>query len=79
MAKISEKIGQVALYFLLLAGPVLALATKGFAALLAISGSLAFIAFLIQPVKLKKNKNKQIYICTSLFIFYGAEPFLVTG
>ena len=31
MAKISEKIGQVALYFLLLAGPVLALATKGFA------------------------------------------------
>ena len=75
MAKISEKIGQVALYFLLLAGPVLALATKGFAALLAISGSLAFIAFLIQPVKLRRIKiSKFIFVLPFLF-FMGLSLF----
>ena len=54
MAKTSEKFCRVALYLLLLAGPVLGLATKGFAPLMAISGRIAFITVLMQPEKLRQ-------------------------
>ena len=71
MAKVSEKIGQISLYFLLLAGPVLGLATKGFAPLLAISGSVAFIAFLIQPEKLKQIKLSEFIFALPFLFFIG--------
>ncbi len=71
MAKVSEKIGQISLYFLLLAGPVLGLATKGFAPLLAISGSVAFIAFLIQPGKLKQIKLSKFIFALPFLFFIG--------
>ena len=77
MAKISQKISQAALYFLLLVGPILGLATKGFAPLMAIAGSMALIAVLMRPEKIKANRIEQIQICFSFFIFYGAEPFMV--
>jgi O-antigen ligase len=71
MAKVSEKLGQISLYFLLLAGPVLGLATKGFAPLLAISGSVAFIAFLIQPGKLKQIKLSEFIFALPFLFFIG--------
>ena len=49
MAKVSETISRTALHCLILAGPILGLATKGFAPLLTISGSLALIATSYKP------------------------------
>ena len=71
MAKISEKIGEAALYFLLLAGPVLGIATKGFAPLLAISGSMAFISILAQPEKFKKIEFRKFIFALPFLFFMG--------
>ena len=71
MARISDIIGQIALYLLLLAGPILGVATKGFAPLLAISGSMAFIAILAQPEKLKKIELRNFIFALPFLFFMG--------
>ena len=71
MAKASEKISQAALYFLLLAGPVLGLATKGFAPLMAISGSMAFIAVLMQPENFKLVELRKFVFALPFLFFMG--------
>ncbi|MBL96679.1 MAG: hypothetical protein CMF52_02595 [Legionellales bacterium] len=71
MAKTSAKIGRVALYFLLLAGPVLGLATKGFAPLLAIAGSTAFIAVLMQTEKLQQVEFRKFILALPFLFFMG--------
>lgn len=48
MGSLSHKLSRAGLYLLLLTGPILGLATKGFAPLLAIAGSLAFIGLVLQ-------------------------------
>lgn len=75
MTETAEKIGRLGLYLLLLSGPILGLATKGFAPLLAIAGSLALTALLMQPQKLMKISLKKatpalpflVFMCLSLF------------
>ena len=69
MTETSEKIGRAALYLLLLAGPVLGLATKGFAPLLAIAGSISFIAVLMQPGKLQQVEFPK-FIFALPFLFF---------
>ncbi len=71
MAKTSEKISRAALYFLLLAGPVLGLATKGFAPLMAISGSMALIAVLMQPEKFKQVEFRKFIFALPFLFFMG--------
>ena len=71
MTGASEKTGRAALYFLLLAGPVLGLATKGFAPLLAISGSTALVAILMQPKKLKQLRLGNFTFALPFLVFMG--------
>ena len=71
MAKTSEKIGRAALYFLLLVGPVLGTATKGFAPLMAISGSMASIAVLMQPEKFKQVELRKFIFALPFLFFMG--------
>ncbi len=71
MAKTSEKIGRAALYFLLLVGPVLGTATKGFAPLMAISGLMAFIAVVMQPEKFKRVEWRKFIFAFPFLIFMG--------
>ena len=71
MTETSEKIGRAALYLLLLAGPVLGLATKGFAPLLAIAGSISFIAVLIQPEKLQQVEFRKFIFALPFLFFMG--------
>ena len=73
MAKASEKIGRGALYFLLLSGPVLGFATKGFAPLLAVSGSTAFLAVLMQPKKLKQIELRKFIFALPFLFFIGVS------
>lgn len=75
MVKASRTIGWIALHILLLAGPVLGFATKGFAPLLVISGSLAFIAGLLQPEKLKQLGLQQFTFAIPFLIFMGFSVF----
>ena len=71
MAKTSEKIGRAALYFLLLVGPVLGTATKGFAPLMAISGLMASIAVLMQPEKFKQVELRKFIFALPFLFFVG--------
>lgn len=71
MTETSEKIGSAALYLLLLAGPVLGLATKGFAPLLAIAGSISFIAVLMQPEKLQQVEFRKFIFALPFLFFMG--------
>jgi O-antigen ligase len=71
MPETSEKIGRAALYLLLLAGPVLGLATKGFAPLLAIAGSISFIAVLMQPEKLQQVEFRKFIFALPFLFFMG--------
>ena len=71
MDKTSEKIGRAALYFLLLVGPILGTATKGFAPLMAISGTMAFIAVLAQPKKLKQVEFRKFIFALPFLFFMG--------
>ena len=71
MAEVSKKIGQAALYFLLLAGPVLGVAAKGFAPLLAISGSAAFVAVLMRPEQLKQIDLSKFIYALPFLLFTG--------
>ena len=71
MAKISQKISQAALYFLLLVGPILGLATKGFAPLMAIAGSMALIAVLMRPEKLKQIELSKFKFAFPFLFFMG--------
>ena len=71
MTETSEKIGRAALYLLLLAGPVLGLATKGFAPLLAIAGSISFIAVLMQPEKFKQVEWRKFIFALPFLFFMG--------
>ena len=71
MTETSEKIGRAALYLLLLAGPVLGLATKGFAPLLAIAGSISFIAVLMQPEKLQQVEFRKFILALPFLFFMG--------
>ncbi len=75
MAKVSGTISRTALYCLILAGPILGLATKGFAALLTISGSLALIATLLQTEKLKKINVQKFSLALPFLIFAGLSLF----
>ena len=69
MTETSEKIGRAALYLLLFAGPVLGLATKGFAPLLAIAGSISFIAVLMQPKKLQQVEFRKFFFALPFLFF----------
>ena len=71
MVNVSDKIGRGGLYFLLLAGPVLGLATKGFAPLLAVSGAMAFIAILMQPKKLKQIDLRNFLFALPILSYMG--------
>ena len=71
MVRVPEKIGRAALYLLLLVGPVLGLATKGFAPLLAIAGSLAFVAVLMQPEKVKQVELRKFIFAFPFLFFMG--------
>ena len=75
MAKVSETISRTALHCLILAGPILGLATKGFAPLLTISGSLALIATLLQTEKLKKIDVQKFSLALPFLIFVGLSLF----
>ena len=60
---------------LLLSGPVLGVATKGFAPLLALSGMLAILAMLVQPASLKEIHWKSAAPALPFFIFLGLSLF----
>ena len=75
MAIEPNKIGQASLNILLLSGPVLGIATKGFAPLLAISGMLAIVAMLMQPTSLKEINWKSAAPALPFFIFLGLSLF----
>lgn len=90
MSGVSQKFSQAGLNLLLLTGPVLGLATKGFAPLLALSGMLAVVAMLMQPQNLKKINWKSaapgmpFLVFMGLSLFWtradnGAESFLVVA
>ena len=72
MTETSEKIGRAALYLLLLAGPVLGLAAKGFAPLMAISGSMAFITVLMQPEKLGQIELRKFIFALPFYFSWGS-------
>ena len=69
MDGLSHKLSRGGLYLLLLTGPILGLATKGFAPLLAIAGSLAFIGLLMQPDRLKERAWIKFWPIAPFFIF----------
>ena len=71
MFKVSEKIGRAALYFLVLAGPILGFATKGFAPLLTISGGMAFIAVLLRSANLKQLELRKFIFAAPFLLFIG--------
>ncbi len=71
MASASEKIGQCALYVLFLAGPTLGFATKGFAPLMAIAGSLAGISILMRPKQLSQIQIGRSVLALPFLIFIG--------
>ena len=75
MAIEPNKIGQAGLNMLLLSGPVLGVATKGFAPLLALSGMLAILAMLVQPASLKEIHWKSAAPALPFFIFLGLSLF----
>lgn len=75
MANASEKIGQCALYLLCLAGPILAFATKGFAPLMAIAGSLACISVAMQPKQLRQIKIGGFVFTFPFLFFMGLSLF----
>ena len=71
MANVSEKFGQCALYFLFLAGPILGFATKGFAPLMAIAGSLACISVATKPKQLSHFKIGKFIFALPFLFFMG--------
>ena len=75
MAIEPNKIGQAGLNMLLLSGPVLGVATKGFAPLLALSGMLAILAMLVQPASLIEIHWKSAAPALPFFIFLGLSLF----
>ena len=75
MASEPNKIGQASLNILLLSGPVLGIATKGFAPLLALSGMLAIVAMVMQPTSLKEINWKSAAPALPFFIFLGLSLF----
>ena len=76
MASEPNKIGQASLNILLLSGPVLGIATKGFAPLLALSGMLAIVAMVMQPTSLKEINWKSAAYSLAFLCLLGFEPFL---
>ena len=73
MDTISHKLSRGGLYILLLTGPILGLATKGFAPLLAIAGSLAFIGLALQGERGNTLAWKAFWPFAPFFIFAMAS------
>lgn len=73
MGGLSHKISRGGLYLLLLTGPILGLATKGFAPLLAIAGTLAFIGLALQGERGKTLDWKAFWPFAPFFIFAAAS------
>ena len=73
MGSLSHKLSRGGLYLLLLTGPILGLATKGFAPLLAISGSLAFIGLALQGERGKTLAWEAFWPFAPFFIFAAAS------
>ena len=71
MKDVSQKIGKSALYILLLAGPILGLATKGFAPLIALSGILAISSLIMKPSLLIKIDWKRVAPALPFLAFAG--------
>ena len=69
MDGLSHKLSRGGLYLLLLTGPILGLATKGFAPLLAIAGTLAVIGHVLQAERLKASVWKAFLPFAPFFIF----------
>ena len=73
MDGLSHKLSRGGLYLLLLTGPILGLATKGFAPLLAIAGTLAVIGHVLQAERLKASVWKAFWPFAPFFIFAMAS------
>lgn len=73
MDVVSHKLSRGGLYLLLLTGPILGLATKGFAPLLAIAGILAVIGLVLQSKRLKAFDWKAFLPFAPFFIFAMAS------
>ena len=73
MDVVSHKLSRGGLYLLLLTGPILGLATKGFAPLLAIAGILAFIGLVLQAERLQAPVWKAFWPFAPFFIFAMAS------
>ena len=73
MDGLSHKLSRGGLYLLLLTGPILGLATKGFAPLLAIAGTLAVIGHVLQAERLKAYVWKAFLPFAPFFIFAMAS------
>lgn len=71
MKDVSQKLGNSALYILFLAGPILGLATKGFAPLIALSGILAISSLLMKPSLLIKIDWKRVAPALPFLFFAG--------
>ena len=68
MTRLSQKLIIAGLYVLILAGPLLGFAAKGFAPMLAIAGTIALVGLLIEKERLKSVDWK---------IYWPIAPFLV--
>ena len=73
MDGLSHKLSRGGLYLLLLTGPILGLATKGFAPLLAIAGTLAVIGHVLKAERLKASVWKAFLPFAPFFIFAMAS------
>lgn len=73
MDGLSHKLSRGGLYLLLLTGPILGLATKGFAPLLAIAGTLAVIGHVLQAERLKAYVWEAFLPFAPFFIFAMAS------
>lgn len=73
MDVVSHKLTRGGLYLLLLTGPILGLATKGFAPLLVIAGILAVIGLVLQAERLQASVWKAFLPFAPFFIFAVAS------
>ena len=73
MVGLSHKLMRAGLYLLLLTGPILGAATKGFAPLLAIAGMFAFVGLALQSERLKAFDWKALWPFAPFFLFAMAS------
>lgn len=69
MAEVAKRFQRAGLFLLLLAGPILGFASKGFAPLMAVAGAFALIGLMLDPQKLKSIDLRPYWPVAPFLIF----------